>query len=413
MKKILILTLLSLAASLFGQSFVRDFHAEGIAAFYAGDFKKAKELLYDLEHKNDAKSRVADFILATIAASEADSLTATIRFRRTFENLPENHIDALLENFTKFADANRLYDFIIEMIKPFAEKHADIFERNHMAMYRYARALFEAGKKDEAAAVLKRVWELSMDNPAAEATDFLLFEDDLKALVVNDLKAGIAPLSIARMNALKGNFDAFALPENAGVGLAVWAFENQKASHDELEASLERFPNSLFAWNAWYILGAKFFEDGLYELAYGFSEKALTSAPDDIKLNWQIRMLKGDALRLLAKYDDAREAYKKIYMDTLAPGEAAAEAIYKSGLTYYDEKKWNASYLYFERVFLGYNAFDYWSSRAYYYGAKTRVEAGDNLGARNVLREYLKYSKHRDTQVFKNAEALYTNIKIK
>lgn len=395
------------------QSFVRDFYAEGLEAYYAGNLKKAKELLSGLDPQDASKPRMADFILATIAASEGDLQTAKIRFPRAFENPPENTLNALLENFTNFADANRLYGLEVEILKPFYEKRPEDFEKNSMAMYRYARALLETGQKDAAAETVKRVWDIFSGSASADACDMLLYDGDLKSLAIKGLKAALSPLSIARMNALKGNLDAFELPENPGLGLAVWAFENGKASHEDLENALEESPNSQFAWNAWYILGVKAFEDGLYELANGFAEKALSLSPDDIAVTWNIRALNGDSLRFLKKQAEAREEYKKVYMSGAVPGEAVAECIYKAGLSYYEEEKWNSAYVCFERVFVGYNAFDYWSSRAYYYAAKTRLEKGDNIGARNVLREYIKYSKHRDTDMFRNAEALFTNIKIR
>ena len=68
--------------------------------------------------------------------------------------------------------------------------------------------------------------------------------------------------------------------------------------------------------------------------------------------------------------------------------------------------------MYFQYVFTAYEGFDFWSSRAYYYGAKAQLELGNNLGARNLLLFYLKRSKHRDTLIYNNAAALWSRIEI-
>ena len=401
----------SVFAAVFAQPLKTVPYDAGVAAYYAGDMKKARKLLMEHEYAGDAKSRFVDFLLASIAAAEGDILLAKERFPRAFKNLPENNELALARNFTKFADANGLYDFELELARPFYAENPSVFEKDSMLLLRYARALFETSDKEAAKAALLRMWELFRDDPSADGCDALLFEGDLRALALDGIKATLSPVSLERVRALKGG-EGFRLPEDSGVGLALWAFHNKKAAYEDLENAIEAHPESAFAWRAWVILARRAFDDGLYDLANGFSARALSLAPDDIGEVWKVRVLQGDALRFLKRYEEAREAYQKVYMDRGAGGEASAESIYKTGLACYEEGKWNAAYLYFERVFTGFNGFDHWSSRAYYYAAKTRLEVGDNLGARNVLREYIKYSKHRDTKIFRDAQILFTNIKI-
>lgn len=387
---------------------------KGIVAYSKGDFADAKK--YFLAHKRgeNAETSFAYFMLSNIAVRLGDLDLAKEYFPLAFENLSENNELFLAQNFAAFADANNLYQFELQYLEPFYKTHGDIFDKDSMLYFYYAKALFETGKKDESKNILLVIWKKFKDSPSDDACDSILFNDKLKACISPDIKDAESAIAKARKNALQGNLKDFVLPENPSVGLCLWALQNQnKAKIEDIENALDANPNSLFIWMAWTVLSETMYKEGNYELARSFSMRGIHFIPDDINETYKIYMILGDSNRALKSFEDAKEAYQKIYMDANVHGEYAAEALYKTGLAAYDAKDWNSAYIYFRQVFLAYAGFDHWSSRAYFYAAHARINDGDNLGARNILRLYLKTSKHRDTKIFKDSLELYNLTPVK
>lgn len=385
----------------------------GVFAYANGDFKAARENLIMHEYSGDAKSRFADFLLATIAAREGDMALAKERFPRAFKNLPENNELVLAQNFSAFADANALFSFEAELLGPFYAGHREFFDEDSMLAWRYARALLETGEKARAAEVLQSMWRNFSADASADGVDAALFNGEASAAMRAFAIPGETAVSKARAALLSGSADGVEIPPDAGLGLLLRLRSlGKKVPQEDFERALEASPDSPFAWRVCYVLAQEAFGEERYELAFGFASRAETLSPDSVADAWKVYVLMGDSLRFMKRYDDARKCYLKVGMDPECQGEAAAEALYKAGLSYYDEKRWAEAYKYFERVFIAYFGFDRWASRAYYYGAKSLLELGNNLGAKNVLREYLKYSEHRDTPIYRSAEALWSNIKL-
>lgn len=419
MKSFPIFTILILfASSLLGaQSAEKNPDLEkGVAYYAAGNLDKAKESLLKVEWKGDENSRFVDFLLSDIAVKQGDWPLAKERFSRAFKNLPEGNEFLLAKNFATFCDVNKFYKFEVELLEPFYKGHEKCFESDSILAWCYAKALFETGKRGEAGAMVSMLWRNFSKDLLADGLDELLFDPKLAEFAKGAAKSALnsdSELERARAEIILGQTENLKLPKEPSMGLLLYFADKFKSvGGDDLEAAIEKNPDSTFAWRAWFLLARQCFEDEQYELAYNFASRAETLAPDLMSDKAKIYILIGDCDRFLKRYEPAKENYEKVMKSRECVGEPAAEAIYKLGLNAYEQKKWNDAYYYFNYVFTAYEGFDYWSSRAYYYGAQARLELGDNLGARNVLLYYLKNSKHRDTLIYNNAAALWSRIKI-
>ena len=379
-----------------------DFDA-GVFAYANGDFKTARERLLKVEYKNDKASRFADFLLSAIAANEGDEELARERFDRAFKNLPEGNELNLAKNFAAFCDINRFYKYEAETLKPFYQSHAGLVLSDSVLAWQFAKALMEAGDEALAKEVLLKLFDKYAADASAAGVDKILFDGRACEILKNSIGDCSGGIGQARAKIIKGQTDGLRLPENATVGLALKFLQlKMPVSEEQLNAALENGENSEFAWEAWYALAANMFEEGRYEIAYAEAMRAQTLAPDSIEDTWKITILMGDCLRFQKKYEEARMEYSKIALQRKMQGEPAAEAIYKCA----------EAYDCFQRVFVAYFGFEKWSSLAYYYGAKAQLELNNPVGARNVLREYLKHAKHKDSPMYNKNAALWSKIKL-
>lgn len=392
-----------------------DFDA-GLGAYAMGNLKKAKEHFLKLEWKGDSMSRFVDFLLSDIAVKEGDWPLAKERFTRAFKNLPEGNEFLLAKNFSSFCDLNKFYEFEASLLEPFYETHSDFLKQDSLLAWYYANALLKTGKKEKSGSVIRELWQNFSKDEMADGVDECILNSDCRGFLSDLAKSCLnsdSELQRARAKIVLGETKDFKLPEKPSMGVLLWYAENFKAITDEdIESALEDNPSSVFAWRAWYLLALQCFEKQQYELAYNFASRAETLAPDFILDKAKIYILLGDSDRFLKQYKQAKSYYEKVVKSRECVGELAAEATYKMGLNAYEEKKWREAYVYFEYVFTAYEGFEFWSSRAYYYGAKAQLELGNNLGARNLLLFYLKRSKHKDTLIYNNAAALWSRIKI-
>ncbi|MBR4597257.1 MAG: hypothetical protein IKO42_02540, partial [Opitutales bacterium] len=357
--------------------------------------------------------RFADFLLSAIAANDGDEALARERFDRAFKNLPENNELNLAKNFANFCDINEFYKYEAENLKPFFMANKTLVLSDSMLSWQFAKALIETGDEALAGVVLKNMFKIFAGEKSADGVDKILFDERACKILKDGVEAGGGGLAGARAKIIKGETEDLKLPEDASVGLVLKFLQLKKpVSEDDLNRALESEQNSEFEWQAWYALAANMFEEGQYEVAYAEAMCALRLAPDSLEEAWPIHILMGDCLRFQKKYKEAREAYLKVALPRRMQGEPAAEAVYKCGLSYFEEEKWANAYECFQRVFNAYFGFEKWSSRAYYYGAKALLELGDNVGARNVLREYLKYSRQKDSEMYKRNAALWSRIKL-
>ena len=91
-------------------------------------------------------------------------------------------------------------------------------------------------------------------------------------------------------------------------------------------------------------------------------------------------------------------------------GEICAEAIYKTGICYYEQGQWANAHVCFERVFVMYFNFEYWGSRAYYYDARALFTLGLRRDANATLLEYFRRAKDRKSEIYQQAKKFYDGI---
>ena len=97
---------------------------------------------------------------------------------------------------------------------------------------------------------------------------------------------------------------------------------------------------------------------------------------------------------------EARERLMQILKTPDWRGEPHAEALYRVGVTYFDEGKYPEAHGFFERTFLGYGLFDEWAARAYLMDAKTLVEMNELEDAKRTLNEALSDDRYRNTEIY-------------
>jgi len=183
------------------------------------------------------------------------------------------------------------------------------------------------------------------------------------------------------------------------------ASKSERKDLGEVKVSKEDANNWNYACE-YYIAALNYFDEKNFEHALELIDKAIKEAPSQIYEVWMMHVLRGDILRFLGKYEEARSAYTYVISDISFRGPAWPQAIYKMGLAWYDDKEWLKAHSYFERVYVNYISFEYWASRAYLYDAKAFLKLGDTKNAKNILREYLYLAKIREGAIFQEAAAI-------
>ena len=98
--------------------------------------------------------------------------------------------------------------------------------------------------------------------------------------------------------------------------------------------------------------------------------------------------------------EESRDRLMQILKTPDWRGEPHAEALYRVGLTYFEEGQYPEAHGFFERTFLGYGLFDEWAAKAYLMDAKTLVEMGEQEDAERTLAEALEDERYRETEVY-------------
>lgn len=175
------------------------------------------------------------------------------------------------------------------------------------------------------------------------------------------------------------------------------------------DGSVSLSGEEILSWNAAcknYELALNKLDEKDYENALYLSQQAVKLAPEKVFERWAILILRGDVLRFAGKYEEARSFYLKVALDKHYSGAIQAQALYKTGLSYYDQKEYLKAHPYFERVYVLYYKLEYWASRAYLYDAKAFYKLGQYKFTYNILREYLYKAKIREGAIFEEAKAL-------
>lgn len=381
---------------------------KGLDFYSRGDYDAAKSLFGSLPADGSQRSSLAAYYLANIAAFEGGE-DARALFERAIENPPPKMRAEILLRFAQYEFACGEYARAAGLLAPVAEVAADT-----IAKWVYADSLWHAGEKEKAAEFLSGFVEKHFGDISAVGVDafidaYLKGDKAAKGFDLSALKAD-NPVSTARLEMLNGA--KITPPQNEISLLAqIMRYENgRKTDAALLEEAAQKYASAPFAWRAYLALGEIAFKKGEYEKAEVFAVRSEQSAPQRLLYQVKPLMLLGDSYRMRKMYDDARDAYLQVAMNRDARGEPHAEALYKTGICWFEQQDWAKAYAYFERVFVGYFQFEYWGSRAYFYGAQSIYALGDKRGGNAVLLEYFRRAKDKDSPIYKQAREYFDDV---
>ncbi len=140
--------------------------------------------------------------------------------------------------------------------------------------------------------------------------------------------------------------------------------------------------------NAYLALGQLSMKNGQWNDAINFFREAQDQFPGAPDIVLAV-MGEADALRQQGDLDGAREKYQEVIARREWRGAPQAEALYKTGLTYMEEKDWPSAQAFFERVYIGYAGFPEWASAAYYQSGQALQSMGRRDDARRTYDEFL------------------------
>ncbi len=406
-----IIIYLFLAISTFAAR-AEDFGAvftKGYEFYLRGDYPAAREMFAQIPPQKTELSALASYYLASISAFEGDGKAAERNFALALENAqtPQTCSNAFVQA-ARFFIANSDYAKVVE----FSEKiPADLL--GGRGKFYVAQALYFLGKKKESAKMFASILS-EFDDKSSVGADMLVAAITEKKKFAAGLKLDFAPKTpagIARADILAGR--KIAQPFGEISFLAQTILAEQTPTPEILDAlARAAFENSdsPFAWRAAVLLSKSRLDAKDYAQAMVFANDALKLSSPDTFGHFRALIAKGDVLRMQKKYAEAIEEYMKLYMNRRARGEPIAEAIYKTGLCFFEQGLWADAHVCFQRVFVAFFRFEYWGSRAYYYDAQALYSMGQRRDANATLLEYFRRAKDKSSEVYKAARAYYNSI---
>ena len=192
--------------------------------------------------------------------------------------------------------------------------------------------------------------------------------------------------------------------EIASPKLLVWIGENQVSVDPELAEKAYRKAINYGEIvdeqvDAYLNLGDMLLAEGRTEEAMELYAAAEENFPADPRV-YRALFAQAEVLSIEGKPEQAREELLQILKTPEWRGEVHAEALYRVGLTYFEEGQYPQAHGFFERTFIGYGLFDEWAARSYLMDAKTLVEMNDLEGARRTLDEALEDDQYQNTEVY-------------
>ena len=391
----------------------KDFIERG-ASFYArGDYAAARELLSQVELDGSAESGMAAFFLASIGANEG-AADAFKLFEYAAVHAPGDMKITAAVQCARIALLNGKPEIAEKSLAGFAGGGAS----PEVAWY-YSSALWRLGKKEEALKNFRGPLEKYFSDPSAIGVDVFIdarISKDAFAEAVD--AAGLKPsnaASAARLEILEGKKIT---PAQPGLSLfcQIEKIDQIRAGGSDdfdaaaLEESLSKYSRAPFSWRAALILSEYYTSKKDYEKGAAFAKTAQFLAPPEIAYQGRLLIAEADALRLMKEYSEADAVYLKVVMNKRARGELAAEAVYKTGLNWFEQGEWAKAHAYFERVFISYFKFEYWGARAYYYDTQALYSLGLRRDANATLIEYFRRAADRKSEIYKKAREYYNSI---
>ena len=151
--------------------------------------------------------------------------------------------------------------------------------------------------------------------------------------------------------------------------------------------------------NAYLALGDLAMKNGQWNDAVNYFREAQEQFPGSPDIVLAV-MGQADALREQGDLRGAREKYQEVIARREWRGAPQAEALYKTGLTYMEQKDWPSAQAFFERVYIGYAGFPEWASGAYYQSGQALQSMGRRDDARRTYDEFLANPSLEDSDYY-------------
>lgn len=379
----------------------------GVKYFLRSDFDAAKAMFNAIPKTDKVHKAIADYYLGSIEANKGSKTKAYSYFAKaaSSELVPMDIRQLSALQFAKLAEENRDFALVVENLAPIAKE----LKNSSLLDFYIAKAKLERGESsDNFSARLVEEFEKDESDFADAFADFYASGNSVLKKIANP--KAISNSAKARLQLmqkkdakLESNFT------NSTFWTQLVSAENGSDVVDwsSFEKRLEKHIHAPFAWRAAFVLAKKYFKDADYKKSAEYAELAEGLASPDLRHSWKTVMLLADAQRMLKDYDAARENYFRIAGSKRVLGEPQAQALYKLGVCWYDQREWNKAHQYFERVFVVYFHFEYWGARAYYYDARALLMLESRRDAAATLLEYFKRAKDKKSQIYKDAKKLY------
>ncbi len=389
-----------------------NFLEKGVNFYLRGDYDSAVELLKQVDGKSTSYP-AARFYLGAVNAFKGKPKEAYACYADAISGgSPELKLEAARQ-ISRLGAENGDWRVVYETLEPLVGGGKAVGPDIGDLLWYYSMSHWNLGEKKLAEEIAGRLLSAELD----EANfSFDLFIDARKS--GNDFAksldiSGLKPKTLAgksRMQILKG--EKINLPQKelglySQIELAV---QNGGFSREAMVESLSKNKDAPFAWKAAMLIAESDFKSKKYADAAEYALLAERMMPQDDKILFRAYMLRGDALRMERKYDEARYNYMRIAMNRKGIGEIGAESLYKTGLCWFEQGEWANAHAYFERVFVVYFKFEYWGSRAYYYAARSLYSLDNRRDACATLSEYLRRAKDRTSDIYKEAKEFYDKI---
>lgn len=152
---------------------------------------------------------------------------------------------------------------------------------------------------------------------------------------------------------------------------------------------IDRHSDSDFVFNAYLALAELEQEEQNYEDALTHLQEVERRFPGRPEV-YRAILLQGDVLRRMGRKIDARAKYDQVIANRDWRGAPHAEALFKSGMSHFEDDQWDRAHTFFERVYLGYVGFPEWAANAYYYAGQSLERGGHRDDARRTYDEFLQ-----------------------
>ena len=192
--------------------------------------------------------------------------------------------------------------------------------------------------------------------------------------------------------------------DRASPRILVWIGEGRERvdpdlAKDAYRMALRHEENVPEKVDAYLRLADMLMEEGSTDEALELYREAEENFPADPDI-YRALIAQGRVYAERGRQEEARKRLMRILKTPDWRGEPHAEALFRVGMTYFEEGRYPEAHGFFERTFLGYGLFDEWAARAYLMDAKTLVQMGEVEDARSTVGEALEDDRYRQTEIY-------------